>query len=131
MKRKSVSGLIFGFGLIVISALTALTSCEVGLGSAVDVLTPELGITYPATGTIVRGKFALSGTCSDDGKIDHITVTIRSTDDSVKAITREYPVEYIDEVLYLHFGEDAARHAPLSDHGDGAHLEPDRHRHQL
>ena len=98
MKRKSVSGLIFGFGLIVISALTALTSCEVGLGSAVDVLTPELGITYPATGTIVRGKFALSGTCSDDGKIDHITVTIRPTDDSVKAITREYPVEYIDEV---------------------------------
>ena len=73
MKRKSIFALVFGFGLGAITALATLASCEVGLGSAVDVLTPELAITYPATGTIVKGKFALSGTCSDDGQIDHIS----------------------------------------------------------
>ena len=98
MKRKSIFALVFGFGLVAITALATLTSCEVGLGSAVDVLTPELAITYPATGTIVKGKFALSGTCSDDGQIDHITITVRATEDSGTGITRVYPVEYIDEV---------------------------------
>lgn len=98
MKRKSIFALVFGFGLVAITALATLASCEVGLGSAVDVLTPELAITYPATGTIVKGKFALSGTCSDDGQIDHITITVRATEDSGTGITRVYPVEYIDEV---------------------------------
>ena len=98
MKRKSFFGLVCAFGFVVTALLAGLLSCEVGLGSAVDVLTPELAITYPATGTIVSGKFALSGTCSDDGKIQSIKITIRSTEESGTNIIREYPVKYIDEV---------------------------------
>ena len=97
MKRKSVLGFIFGLGVFAAGTIAGLVSCEVGLGSAVDVQTPELAITYPATGSIISDKFALSGTCSDDGKIKSITITIRSTEDN-SSITRDYEVKYIDEV---------------------------------
>ena len=97
MKRKSVLGLICGLGIFAAGTIAGLVSCEVGLGSAVDVQTPELAITYPATGSIISDKFALSGTCSDDGKIKSITITIRSTEDN-SSITRDYEVKYIDEV---------------------------------
>ena len=96
MKHKSIIGLVFG--IIVSTVLATFSSCDVGLGAAVDVLTPELGINYPATGSIITGKFALSGSCSDDGEIASIKILVRSTEESASTITREYPVKYIDQV---------------------------------
>ena len=90
MKNKSLFGSILGFCLFALIPVVSFISCEVGLGEAVDVLTPELSITYPLTGSIVRGKFALSGTCEDDGKIDSISVYVHPTDDGGNTTSHEF-----------------------------------------
>ena len=97
MKKNSLLGLILGLGLIAFGAAVSITSCEVGLGSAVDVLSPELTIQSPATGNIIRDVFAVSGVYEDDGKIDHIKITLRPTSDDGKAETHEYRAEVFEE----------------------------------
>lgn len=79
MKRKSVFGLICGFGLVTIAAIAGLVSCEVGLGEAVDVAAPVISIESPATSAIIRDAFAISGVWSDDGSIKDLTVSLRNT----------------------------------------------------
>ena len=68
------------FSLVLVLGLI-FTSCEVGLGAAVDVKTPELSIKYPTTGSTIRKAFALSGTWDDDGKIDTVKVSIKPTEE--------------------------------------------------
>ena len=55
-------------------------SCEVGLGSSVDTLPPELEITTPPVDSIIRDSFIIGGSWSDDGKIAGITVNLQKTD---------------------------------------------------
>src|SRR5574344_321014 len=55
------------------------TSCEVGLGSAVDTESPNVAVTYPPSNAAVRGEFVLSGTCSDDQRVSSVSVTLTNT----------------------------------------------------
>lgn len=66
--------------LLIIESLLTF-SCEVGLGSAVDVSAPSVVISSPRDSAVIRGEFALMGTWSDDGTLDKINVVLNSTSD--------------------------------------------------
>ena len=67
--------------LLIIESLLTF-SCEVGLGSAVDVTAPSVVISSPKDSAVVRGDFALMGTWSDDGILDKVNVVLNSISNS-------------------------------------------------
>ncbi|MBR6341864.1 MAG: hypothetical protein IKR64_08170, partial [Treponema sp.] len=78
MKRTNLlrALLISGF----FAALTFFSSCEVGLGSAVDTQAPQITIEKPEVDMVIRQKFVISGTWQDDGTIDKVYVKLSRTD---------------------------------------------------
>ena len=56
--------------------LSLFYSCEIGLGSAVDTQPPAVSITYPPSLAVIRDSFILSGTWSDDQKVDSVYVEV-------------------------------------------------------
>ena len=70
-----------GLGLAVFAAFsTFFFSCDVGLGETVDVMAPIVSITYPPASSIIREKFCLYGSWTDDKGVMLIQVTVRNTD---------------------------------------------------
>ena len=70
-----------GLGLAVFAAFSAFFfSCDVGLGETVDVMAPIVSITYPPASSIIREKFCLYGSWTDDKGVMLIQVTVRNTD---------------------------------------------------
>ncbi len=67
---------------IAFTLLTVLfiSSCEIGLGRAVDTLPPEVSITGPLTNSILRDAFVLSGECSDDTGIKEVIIELKNTE---------------------------------------------------
>ena len=79
---KNKKGSFYGIIVFLIAAFVAAlnySSCEVGLGGAVDIQPPALSITSPGVDSVIRDNFILEGTCSDDGKIASITATLTPT----------------------------------------------------
>ena len=66
--------------LLLASVILMFTSCEIGLGEAVDTEPPSLEIACPVSDAIIRDAFRLAGTWSDDGSIAGLTVTLERTD---------------------------------------------------
>ena len=54
------------------------SSCEIGLGAAVDTLVPTISIDSPAADSTIRDSFSFRGTWSDDGAIMGLTVTLNT-----------------------------------------------------
>ena len=77
MKRKNFIAKACFFILVF---LVSIISCEVGLGSAVDTEAPKLSIESPTVDSVIRDKFAIKGTWSDDGSIDSIVAELKRTD---------------------------------------------------
>jgi len=73
MKKFWLVGSLFLVGIFTLS-------CTIGLGKAVDTAAPELEITNPEPDSVIRDAFAISGTWTDDGEIESLTVTLKSTD---------------------------------------------------
>lgn len=70
-----------GLGLAVFAAFSAFFfSCDVGLGETVDVMAPIVSITYPPASSIIREKFCLYGSWTDDKGVMLIQVTVKNTD---------------------------------------------------
>lgn len=68
-------------GLAVFAAFSAFFfSCDVGLGETVDVMAPIVSITYPPASSIIREKFCLYGSWTDDKGVMLIQVTVKNTD---------------------------------------------------
>ena len=68
-----------GLGLAVFAAFSAFFfSCDVG--ETVDVMAPIVSITYPPASSIIREKFCLYGSWTDDKGVMLIQVTVRNTD---------------------------------------------------
>ena len=63
-------------------------SCQIGLGAAVDTEPPVINIQTPQLDVIIRDTFAISGSWSDDGTIQSITILLERTDGNGSAITR-------------------------------------------
>ncbi len=80
-----VPALIFGLGLTFIFYL--FSSCEIGLGSAVDIQPPSVIIDSPKVDSVIRDVFAINGRWSDDGKINSVKLTLKRT------VGDEAPVE--------------------------------------
>ncbi|MBP3743752.1 MAG: hypothetical protein J6J00_12280 [Treponema sp.] len=70
-----------------ISAFAALffTTCEIGLGAAVDTEAPLINITVPNPDvvSVIRDSFPIMGSWSDDGTISSVEVTLTSTSNGV------------------------------------------------
>ena len=64
------------------------SSCEIGLGAAVDTLVPTISIDSPAADSTIRDSFSFRGTWSDDGAIMGVSVTLNSinTDGTTKPV---------------------------------------------
>ena len=66
MKKLAEKLLKFGFGLFAAGMILTNTSCEIGLGEAVDIRPPVIEINYPPKGAIIRNTFNMSGNANDD-----------------------------------------------------------------
>ena len=78
-----------GFTTIAVSSFLLLsslfTSCEIGLGSAVDTQSPQLSVTSPKVDSVIRDKFAIKGNWEDDGSIKNISAVLERTEKLAKA----------------------------------------------
>src|SRR5574344_2552233 len=74
---KKTSAYVIAAVLIVI---LPLLSCQVGLGSSVDTEAPTVSVKYPPANAVIRDKFTIAGTCSDDKALASVTVTLTNTD---------------------------------------------------
>ena len=70
------------------STVLIYSSCEIGLGAAVDTLVPTISIDSPAADSTIRDSFSFRGTWSDDGAIMGVSVTLNSinTDGTTKPV---------------------------------------------
>ena len=58
------------------------SSCEIGLGSAVDTEPPSVSLTQPTADSIVREAFVLTGAWSDDLSIGSVSIQFRDVNDA-------------------------------------------------
>lgn len=72
--KKSVFLLAFFSVLAVFSV-----SCQFGLGNAVDTVAPTITITYPPVSAVIRDKFTLYGTWTDDKGVTQVKVNVINT----------------------------------------------------
>ena len=79
------------------AANSGLVSCSVGLGAAVDVQAPVIEITTPGTSDVIRDRFAIAGTWSDDGSIKNIEVVLKNTGSNNKMLPVVVPGAVIQE----------------------------------
>ena len=66
--------------------ISLFPSCEIGLGGAVDTQPPSLTITNPKVDSVIRDKFLISGTWSDDGSLFSVKATLSRTDGKGKPV---------------------------------------------
>jgi hypothetical protein len=78
--RKSVWVAIATFFLV--TSITSVMSCQIGLGASVDTEAPTLKITYPPSSAVIKGSFTFAGTCDDDLGVTAIAVTVTNTESS-------------------------------------------------
>lgn len=72
--------------------LFLLSSCDVGLGEAVDTEPPTVEISSPLANDKIRGSFTMSGTCSDEQGVKSVEIQLVSLDDSSSTVSY-YPGE--------------------------------------
>lgn len=70
--------------LLTILTIFLSISCEIGLGSAVDTLPPEINIETPLSDSIIRDSFRISGTWNDDGSIGSVSLVLQDTESDTK-----------------------------------------------
>ena len=67
--------------LFSVAVLLAVSSCEVGLGAAVDTDPPEMSVSLPQVNSIIRGNVSFLGSYKDDGEISKVEIVIKRTDE--------------------------------------------------
>ena len=72
--------------------LFSISSCDVGLGEAVDTEPPTVEISSPLANDKIRGSFTMSGTCSDEQGVKSVEIQLVSLDDSSSTVSY-YPGE--------------------------------------
>jgi len=77
---------------ILASAMLILTSCEIGLGSAVDTEVPTITLTQPEADSIVYDKFVMTGAWTDDLSLKAVTIQFKDVNDNTK-IYGEYEAQ--------------------------------------
>ena len=81
MKKNSIYAKAFSLIFLFIFVFISICiSCEIGLGSAIDVEPPSLTIDSPEVDKVIKDKFFIKGTWGDDGTIDSLYVILKRTD---------------------------------------------------
>ncbi|MBO4640982.1 MAG: hypothetical protein J5710_14630 [Treponema sp.] len=81
MKKNSIYAKAFSLIFLFIFVLVSICiSCEIGLGSAIDVEPPSLTIDSPEVDKVIKDKFFIKGTWGDDGTIESLYVILKRTD---------------------------------------------------
>ena len=73
-----------GFSLFVAAAALLWTTCEVGLGEAVDTMAPTVSVSAPAASSVIAGAVTISGVCADDKGIAKVNVVVTNTKTGAK-----------------------------------------------
>ena len=76
------SAVLFIAGLVI----SFFSSCEIGLGGAVDTQPPKITITNPPVDAVIRDNFAICGTYDDDGTIASVSAVLTRPDGKGSAI---------------------------------------------
>lgn len=83
---KNFIKILFSTILAFVFSSFVFTSCEVGLGAAVDTAAPKVDITYPPSLSIIRDTFVFAGTWSDDMGVKVIKVDVYQSKDDGKTL---------------------------------------------
>ncbi len=70
---------VFKLAFFAVLALGLYTTCDVGLGDAVDTKAPKLTIAYPPVQSVIRNTFTLQGTASDEVSAPSVSVVLSNT----------------------------------------------------
>ncbi|MBQ9237986.1 MAG: Ig-like domain repeat protein [Treponema sp.] len=101
-----------GFGIAVV-LWAIITSCEVGLGPAVDTEAPTLSISYPPTSAVIRDSFVVGGTVRDDKSVDCVEVSVfRVAQDKSKTLVQKKLATVEGESWYTELNTYTASAAP-------------------
>ncbi len=68
-----------GFSLFVAAAALLWTTCEVGLGEAVDNEAPTLSVTGPVQASVHKSDIEITGTCADDKGVKSVNIVLNNT----------------------------------------------------
>lgn len=68
-----------GLSLFVAAATILWSTCEVGLGEAVDTLAPTVSVTSPAASAVCKGVVNIAGGCMDDKAVARVDVVVTNT----------------------------------------------------
>ena len=79
MKVKKVFSIFEVVASFCIIVFTLSCDVGVGLGSAVDVESPTVKITYPPESSVIKDYFVLSGSCEDDRGVKTVYVTVKKS----------------------------------------------------
>ena len=55
------------------------TTCDVGLGEAVDTMAPTVSVSNPIASSVCAGPVTISGSCADDKGISAVEVVVKNT----------------------------------------------------
>ena len=73
---------LFSLVFLVFSIFT-LSTCEIGLGEAVDTTKPTITITYPLDNSVIRGEFLMQGSATDDTALKDVTLSFEKKIDGM------------------------------------------------
>ena len=79
--KKTLAALLkkFGLSLCVAAAAFVWSTCEVGLGEAVDTMAPTVSVTSPTASSVCAKAVKIEGTCSDDKGIAKVSIVVTNT----------------------------------------------------
>ena len=79
--KKTLAALLkkFGLSLCVAAAAFVWSTCEVGLGEAVDTMAPTVSVTSPSASSVCAKAVKIEGTCSDDKGIAKVSIVVTNT----------------------------------------------------
>ena len=91
--RKIMKKIITVLNLLAVAFLFLFTSCEVGLGEAVDMKAPSVSVSNPEnTGFILR-TFTVQGVATDDTGVTALTLAIEPLDNPTDDNSYKFRIE--------------------------------------
>lgn len=73
-----------GLSLGAAAAAFVWSTCDVGLGEAVDTMAPSVSVTSPAASSVCAKAVKIEGTCSDDKGISSVKIVVTNTKTGAK-----------------------------------------------
>ena len=67
-----------GLSLCAAAAVLLWSTCDVGLGEAVDTMAPTVSVTAPAASAVCAGSVVISGDCADDKGIASVNIVVKN-----------------------------------------------------